>query len=1032
MVVQEMKKQDSLRTVIAFPDIHTFYDLLQDQLNMGLLRYGFLNEPFTIFINALPREVTQEMDRFESVVLNYAGVPRQRELLEGPPEKQNKALDGYWHTLDRANLRSDSAVVSSALYQQFRDGKHSLDSIISSAGTLTDYFKLDLPEEERSNSYNIWQVCEFQILKASFNLREYRYLSVPLIQFGEFDGVAHLVYSEKDYWQRGDDPQGTDRLRKFVVGNIIKLFSVAYEALIMEWELVGTNADKETAVRAALDAAIDPVFFESFNTNPILKELGFQNFYKKFEKYYQKRFEQTDVIPRERRRQHHKIAIMSILIDSYAHNVTAHSLTALEWWFRLRAERLRRAGDETYEQFVEDYSANPVVSKESLAIELYPLMKFLLDKGAFWTGLTRERSFGGKISSLFSVLWFDFINNPLYLGTIAFSEGILKLNIRIMILDQVEHIEKVGFRKRIRKDENGVLLAGNFVTIDLTKLSTNGQTLRPERISDFVIPGEKFSAFEKVLKSFKTFFPGGVVGRHAFFTILENEIRNVKHFGKKDIEQMQEDGLTLSISLEEDTYRKGDQVNGRKDYFKVGVWINHPVRLDRELVSKRVNRLGEDIIDEETFKPRLGGTFQDKVCAAMLFNNTFTSVQDKEGKRNMRYYPWMKAGGNFLPDNNEEEIFDYEITWRRFTAEDYAASRNYLDTQMKAGPGYFKKFFSIWKGENIYNVDETDRFANIYENYSRFRFVSIAPEKRELYRTVRQEGVFRIIGEPAENLLAAYRLWLRKWLKGQGGYRVVFKINRQPAAHIYWNGEDVEYRSRTALRNLSPEVRSTLLDPDQTVVQNIQLVHGNKDSTPDEGFCRYRSHGILKRYFLQGKSIHQADLSPELAAELLEILATKVGVFDNRVAQRVEKRVNKENLENALNCHIFKEDVDLWRAEREKGFSSYHFLVVHLSFIEAFRDAEGRKLYTEDKIDQFILQEITQGQQIAEDFILVITTGRGRTQWWSSLERGKAGQYTHFTTFRPVESLIDSVENAINMEDDFELKYRLVKVLFGS
>lgn len=1033
MVETKMPPSSSLRTVVAFPDIHIFYNLLQDRLHMMMSRFGFLHDKFTLLINAFPREQTIEIDRFESVVLNYAGIEKQRELLEGPKENQNKSLDSYWHTLDKANLRSDTAVVSSELYQQFRDGEHSLDNIIASSGTLKDYFLLDLPDGQRIKKYNIWQVCEYHVLNHSFDLLKYRYLSVPLIQFGEFDGVVHIVYSESDYKNMlSKSPKSAGKLSKFAVGNIIKAFSSAYEGLILDWDLVGTNADKETALRAALDAAIDPFFFESFNKNPILKELDFQGFYKKFEGYYKKRFEQHDAIPRERRKQYHKIAIMSILIDSYAHNVTAHSLTALEWWFRLRAERLKRAGDETYEQFVEDFSSHPVISKPSLAIELYPLMKFLLDKGAFWTGLTRERSFGGKISSLFSVLWYDFINNPLYLGTIAFSEGILKLNIRISILQQVENVEKVGFRKKIRKNEDGVLLAGNFVSIDLSKLNKQNQQNRPEKISDFVIPGEKFQAFEKALKGFKAFFPGGVVGRHAFFTILENEIRNVKHYSKEDIAKMQKDGLTLGISIEEDTYRKELTEKTKMDYFKIGVWIHQPISLNKTMFSKRVNRLGEDIINEETFKPRLGGTFQDKVCAAMLFNNTFTSVQDKEGKKNMRYYPWMKTGGSFFEDNKENEIFDYEITWRRYTASDYRASREYLEDKFKSGLGYFKKFFIIWKGENIYNLNEADEFASVYENYSRFRFVSIQEKQKALFNTIRREGVFRIIHEPAENVVLAYRLWLQKWLKSKKPIRVVFKINRQPAAHLFWDGNQVEFRNRKQLKSLSPEVREQLMDKQLVNTQTIQLVHGNKDTTPEEGFCRYRSHGILKRHFLEGAALEDAEVNEEKAAELLEILNTKVAVFDNRIAQRLDKRVNTENLEKSLNCHIFKEDVEIWRKEQRATLTRYHFLVVHLSFIEAFTGPDGQKLYTEDNIDDFIYKEIMQGKEIGHNFVLVITTGRGRTQWWSSLEKNNDGSFIYFTTFRPVESLIDSVENAINMEDDFELKYRLVKVLFGS
>ena len=41
--------------------------------------------------------------------------------------------------------------------------------------------------------------------------------------------------------------------------------------------------------------------------------------------------------------------------------------------------------------------------------------------------------------------------------------------------------------------------------------------------------------------------------------------------------------------------------------------------------------LFKDVMDEETFAPRLGGSFQDKICAGMLFNNKFGNVQNGDG-----------------------------------------------------------------------------------------------------------------------------------------------------------------------------------------------------------------------------------------------------------------------------------------------------------------------------------------------------------------------------------------------------------------
>ena len=1029
MEVKIFPELKAKRKVIAFPDVEKFYDILQDRLNYALSRYQFFEDKYTIFINALPRKNAGVIDRFEEVQLNYAGIKMQRLMLELQTKKET---DQYWEALEKMSITSDGGVVSSSIYRRFRNGEYGLDNIIEAAGSLRKYFNLDLPEKERFKKYNEGQKLEYHILRHNVNLLEYRYFSLPLIQFGEFDGVVHIVYSERDHKRIASMGPQNDGLR-INISNMIRSFSALYEGIILDWEFVGANADKENAVRAALDAAIDPVFFETFNDNPILKELRFQDFYRKHELYYKMRFEQSDSITFQRRQQYRKIAIMSILIDSYAHNVTAHSLTALEWWFRLRAERIRREGQENYSRFVNDYSYLPVVSKDTLAIELYPLMKFLLDKGAFWTGLTRERNFGGSINSFYTILWNDFINNPLYLGTIAFSEGILKLNINITILREIDHVDKALYKKEVLKDKDGILLDGNFVSVDLSQLSPYQSNGRPEKISDFIIPSEKFDAFENALKDYKAFLPGGVVGKHAFFTILENEIRNVKHYSKQAIEVMKEEGLTINISIEESTYRKGkDKIPGKNEYFKVGVWIKQPIMLSKQLIETRINRLGEDIIMEDSFKPKLGGTYQDKVCAAMLFNNTFTSVQDQDGPSNMRFYPWMKIGGSFIDDQKEDIKQDYEITWRRYTDSAYRETRDYFNKNFNRGVGYFKKYFHIWRGEDIYNLGQEDDFSSVYENYSRFRFVVVPEERKDLFFYVRREGVFRVINENVDTVVNAYRHWLKSWIKpADKCYRIKFMINRQPAGHLFWDGQKVEFLNRRALKAVSEERRALYLDEDKTVTHQINLVHGNSNGAVENQICRYRNHGVFKKCFLEGTDLSNASLTETGASELMEVLHSKIGIFDNRIANRVKNAVNKDNLENALNCHIFEEDVDIWRREREKSFASYHFLVVHLSFIESFRDENNRKIYSEDKIDEFIKNEVIKGQSVGTDFMLVITTGRGRTQWWNSLEK-EGTSYTHFTTFRPVESLIDSVENAINMEDDFELKYRLVRVLFGS
>ena len=103
------------REVIAFPQVDEFYDMLQYRLNMIASGFVFQN-PFTIFINALPRERTTYIDRYSNVQLIYAGIRRQRQLLNDLTFRQpNRKLDSFWDFLDHTALDSDTAVVSSQL-----------------------------------------------------------------------------------------------------------------------------------------------------------------------------------------------------------------------------------------------------------------------------------------------------------------------------------------------------------------------------------------------------------------------------------------------------------------------------------------------------------------------------------------------------------------------------------------------------------------------------------------------------------------------------------------------------------------------------------------------------------------------------------------------------------------------------------------------------------------------------------------------------------------------------------------------------
>ena len=60
-----------------------------------------------------------------------------------------------------------------------------------------------------------------------------------------------------------------------------------------------------------------------------------------------------------------------------------------------------------------------------------------------------------------------------------------------------------------------------------------------------------------------------------------------------------------------------------------------------------------------------------------------------------------------------------------------------------------------------------------------------------------------------------------------------------------------------------------------------------------------------------------------------------------------------------------------------------------------------------------------------ENFLLVITSGRGRGEWVESVKHPQI-------TFRPIEAILNAFEDGISLKDDYQIKHNLCNLLFGS
>ncbi|MDR3666069.1 MAG: hypothetical protein P4L35_04410 [Ignavibacteriaceae bacterium] len=881
-----------------------------------------------------------------------------------------------------------------------------------------------------------------------------------------------------------------------------------------------------------------------------------------------------------------KTAIISILVDSFAHNISAHSLAALKWWIELRHKMLDKRfsvptnltklnphaylikykqteittkkyyaalglTDSSYDegfyslydfiQFADlETSSNlmafcetvPLYGKEKsnkkkleyefnprfpvpIDYALFPFFRFLRDKGAFWSGVTRDVAYGGESKSWYQILWDDFANNPLYLGTIAKSEGITKVNIHLAIKDNkqwfyghfltidmsiIEYEEKLSQSKemRIRYDSTKLSLdeqekiskfEGNIIELengigrgDLNKTRKNLQNYekllnkkylnnllivqnmpcencingnKPEHQIKceesnkmvvnsyskyaFVRLGNCFNHFREILsqEKFTAFLPGGLIGEHAIFTIFENTLRNIKHYS--EINSIKQEGIDLWIAVEEtDLAYQKRPVSKESELFKVSVWLAHETKLfefsqNKEkfysvVLNNLIDSTIQPIVDDDG-NPKMGGNSQDKACAAMLFNNSFTSVENSNKKRKS-YYPWISLS-IFLEKYKFSDSCSISMDSTKNVYVDNLFNHKKLKNTNVVN-GYIKKSFHVWKSQDYLRLRSGE--DNEYENISRFKFV-ITPSKFESEKHPREDGIIRLISEDLigenfdilkhyERINKLYFLWLSKWIGELEDKKIILKKDERNLAVIKCENETIIY---TGNNNNSSRGNNHL----------ISFSHGGED---EENSCNVRSHGQFWSKFFGKESLKDPEKlnkykfkieENSLLFELFETIYSNVVIFDNRLNDRINSFSSEKRkvFQDQLLLSIFPEKTNIWDSFLYENKKKYPLiLIMHLSFIEKLTD-KNNKAYKESNINQFIedrLKQIYSEQQ--EKFLFIITSGRGRDAW----KRELTDKQKTFTLFKPVESLLSSIESGVSYNDNFDVKYNLLKTIIGS
>jgi len=1055
---------DRSRILFKIPDFFEFGEILHDRLHAILYHIEELEAKFMLITNIFNREfeLLTEMEGKKDAdleSLTYAGTTRQRKILENEvPEYYIKALklqgekwdqaewkkkrDKNWAALkNRALTREMEKVETFPFFDRFRKGEFGVEDI--QIGTLEDYF---------ANLDNVLQENEYPIVSDYFDISTDKYIGIPLFGAGLFQGIVWILFPD-ELSKKLDNPT---RIRR-----IMKLFKMEYDNLAMSWDVRGKNITRASFFDEVVKA-INP-------SNEIQNYINVKQYYKISTYYHQERVKQNDAILNQVRtlldkvrHQHLRTAIITILLDSFAHNISAHSLTTLSHWFRERAEYQDEMGRAIIETLGRDKN-NPIINytkkfpNRTLSKELFPLFKFLLEKGAFWSGITRQTNFTGKVISLYEVLWSDFVNNPLYLGTIANTEDVRKLHLNITIYEQEDRPEGENFKnkKTVKTTSDGTLLDGTFAVVNLDDFDQILNATDNTR-SLFVEEGELYEELSKELKSFNAFFPGGVIGKHAFFTLLENEIRNVKHYRGEVLKAIQKEGLILNISIHtRPVDSEAKERSPRPELYKIGVWLKHPVKLEEGLLIRRIEGLDSDIVTDNTFQPKLGGNYQDKICGSVLMMSAFDQVQSEESAIGKIYYPWIKTASYLIREQESGVFEEFEVSHRKYREANKAAFTALFEPE--AGLGYLKKYFHIWKGEEILDIVNTVASLRnpALDSRARYRFIYLPENSQAQHYNLKSSGLIRIISAEAlpTSLEEAYHLWLPRWLKkNEEDYVIDFLEGATRVGRVTYKGRTIQFENES-------EIEDADWDDEQYAIykaipnrMQIAVEHGSSLTAAADKF-NYRSHGEMITKFCEGKPMNQLKaMSTIRCFELFESLISRICIFDRRIYNRLyngrgaaeneRHQIDDKKLalqiarlqlyRDHLHLNFQNELLDHFESVRSQDFLAYHFVVLHLSFIEGMIGKNGQK-YGEEGIIDFIDEHILQGRSpksIGDDFVLIITTGRGRMAWWDKVKENPI--YMRFVTFRPIESIIGAVENALQKPDDIDLKYNLTKLFFGS
>lgn len=416
-----------------------------------------------------------------------------------------------------------------------------------------------------------------------------------------------------------------------------------------------------------------------------------------------------------------KAANIAILVDSFSHNVSAHSLTALSSYFADRkkiledrknlsySEKLKKEFIYVFQAVKSEYQkfiGNEFPGKEAYSISFVDIIRFgdkdlnklirfyedscnkhlpipiddsifsyinyLSEKSEFWSAAIAGEAFHNSITNVYELLW-SFVNNPLFIGTLASEKS-----------------SKIKF-----------LVDGkDFAIVDLSII--NSPNNKDSRQYDFVRLGENYKKVKDILSRKRVLLYGSNAGKQAVYTILENCLRNLKHYDLNNDKEIQ---FCIDVNETVD-----------KTKFNFTVYLKHNTV---DGVASSIEKITEKIklgtYDHEVNQPILGGISQSILCADFLVTGQFYNKENPES------FKVLKDDAKFV-----------------------------------------KYGFSLWKGKDVKIISNETNVSG--ENISRYKILVVKDIKNLPNIREKAKEAVRILHIKKGEKVKVYKEWLAFWL----------------------------------------------------------------------------------------------------------------------------------------------------------------------------------------------------------------------------------------------------------------------------